>query len=119
MGPYGPLKRSLCEARDQIWTPGNKRPLKLKDSLAELDELLAHQILVHSEWSAAQHGCGLLIFNNGFIAHVIINLITGDLHEILIDKTLEGKLLAEVVSGEFIKDQIASLLKVLCSDESL
>lgn len=36
-GPYGQLKRGLCRSRDQVTTPSNKRPSRLRDNLIELE----------------------------------------------------------------------------------
>lgn len=36
-GPYGNLKKSLCQSRDKVFTPNNKRPSRLKDTLIELE----------------------------------------------------------------------------------
>lgn len=41
------------------------------------------------------------MFSNGFLVHITSDLHTCDVSEIIIDKTLEGKLLADIVSGEF------------------
>lgn len=36
-GPYGQLKRTLCQSRDKITTPSNKRPSRLRDNLLEFE----------------------------------------------------------------------------------
>lgn len=36
-GPYGQLKRTLCQSRDKVSTPSNKRPSRLRDNLVEFE----------------------------------------------------------------------------------
>lgn len=56
---------------------------------------------MHVDWSAgSDQGLGLFAFSNGFLVHMISDLQTCDIVEIVIDRTLEGKLLADVVSGK-------------------
>ena len=50
-------------------------------------------------WSVAEHGSALVVFSNGFIVHITSNLQQSDIIDIVIDKSLEGKLLADIVDG--------------------
>jgi hypothetical protein len=45
-------------------------------------------------------GLGLIVFSNGFIVHLTVDLHQADVIEIVIDKSLEGKLLADIVGGK-------------------
>lgn len=104
-------------------TPSNKRPSRLRDSLTELEvsqvslpdhqninnifslkyqlqDLLAHNVIAHVGWSVTDYGLGLIVFSNGSIVHITVDLHLTDVIDILIDKSLEGKLLADIVGGE-------------------
>ncbi|XP_010765494.1 WD repeat-containing and planar cell polarity effector protein fritz homolog [Notothenia coriiceps] len=43
-------KLHFCEARGYSWTPSNRRPEKLRDSLKEFEELLQTNTCVHTRW---------------------------------------------------------------------
>jgi len=95
--PYGTLKKQFCLSQDKAWTLSNKRPSKLRDNLAELEDILSHQIIVETDWyTTTDHGIGYMIFHNGIIIHLIVLLHSSDIINILIDKTLEGKLLGDI-----------------------
>ncbi|XP_057377420.1 WD repeat-containing and planar cell polarity effector protein fritz-like [Daphnia carinata] len=96
-GPYGQLKRTLCQSRDKITTPSNKRPSRLRDNLLEFEDLLANHMIAHVGWSVTDYGLGLIVFSNGFIVHLTVDLHQTDVIDIIIDKSLEGKLLADIV----------------------
>lgn len=133
-GPYGQLKRTLCQSRDKITTPSNKRPSRLRDNLLEFEvcvcfffcilspvlfiyvfvvvqlhllllfyliqDLLANHMIAHIGWSVIDFGLALIVFSNGFIVHLTVDLHQTDVIEIIIDKSLEGKLLADIVAGK-------------------
>ena len=42
---------------------------------------------------------GFIVFQNGFLIHITMDVHSVDVVDILIDKTLEGKLIADVASG--------------------
>lgn len=61
---------------------------------------MSHQIIVEVEWcTTSDYAIGYMVFQNGIIIHLIVGLHSSDVISILIDKTLEGKLLGDVVSG--------------------
>jgi hypothetical protein len=51
-------------------------------------------------WTVLDFGLGLIVFSNGFIVHLTVDLHQTDVIEIVIDKSLEGKLLADIVAGK-------------------
>lgn len=59
-------------------------------------------MVAHVGWSVADYGLGLIVFNNGFIVHLTVDLHQTDVVDILIDKSLEGKLLSDIVGGKSI-----------------
>lgn len=105
--PYGILKKHFCLSQDKVWTLSNKRPSRLRDNLTELEDILSHQTIVEIEWSTtADHGIGFMVFHNGIIIHITVDLHSSDLINILIDKTLEGKLLGDIASASASLDVI-------------
>ena len=40
-----------------------------------------------------------MVFHSGYIVHLTVDLHSADVIDILIDKSLEGKLVADIVSG--------------------
>ncbi|XP_054264257.1 WD repeat-containing and planar cell polarity effector protein fritz-like [Macrosteles quadrilineatus] len=94
--PFTLGKKTYVEKRGMIWTPQNKRPLKLKDTLKEFEEYLESQRVVYHQW---RNSCTLqLMFNSGLLANLTVSPSTGDLLEIVFDKFLVGKLLSDYVS---------------------
>lgn len=87
-GPYAPLKKSLCRARDQAWAGGGRRTQRLRDSLQELEELLAARTPVLTSWTSADRL--LLVFADGAVARLSVEAATGDLCDVFIDRSLEG-----------------------------
>lgn len=68
-------------------------------NIFKTQDLLAHCVIAHVGWSVADHGLGLIVFSNGYIVHVAVDLHQTDIIDILIDKSLEGKLLADIIDG--------------------
>lgn len=64
-----------------------------------MQEILSHQTVVHVEWSSVNQGNGFIFFSNGCIVHLIVDLHQTDVTEIIIDHSLEGKLLSDICSG--------------------
>ena len=65
---------------------------------------MAHHVIAHVGWSVTDYGLGLIVFSNGFIVHLTVDLHQTDVIDITIDKSLEGKLLADIVDGESFKN---------------
>ncbi|KAG0713907.1 WD repeat-containing and planar cell polarity effector protein fritz [Chionoecetes opilio] len=86
-------KRQYLEARGLMVTPKNSRPIKLRDSLREFEELLAKERVVWEAWKSPN--MYQLIFTSGIITTLTVNAQTGDLTRVAFDKFLVGKLLSE------------------------
>lgn len=112
-------KKSYAEKRDYLWNLPNKRPVKLKEKLKELEvppsticskhewtlmffqEQVQNNRIVYCKWT---DNCVLrIIINTGLIINVCVNIYTGDIQKISFDKFLVGKLLSEYITdGNFI-----------------
>ena len=119
IGPYGNLKRIICETRDKPLIPTNKRQSRLKDALLEFEvtsstviaykltiitidciqDILSHNIVVHVEWTTKEFGSCIVVISNGLIIHLVVDLSNSNLKDVVIDRSLEGKLPAEIVNG--------------------
>ena len=65
-----------------------------------IQEVLSHQTLIHLEWPVSGgQPSSLFVFGNGHIVQLFLDTQTGDPIEIAVDKSLDGKLISEVVSG--------------------
>ncbi|XP_046664309.1 WD repeat-containing and planar cell polarity effector protein fritz isoform X2 [Homalodisca vitripennis] len=94
--PFTLGKKTYVEKRGMTWTPQNKRPTKLKDTLKELEENLETLRVVFHQW---RDSCTLqLMFNSGLLANITVSPSSGDVLEIVFDKFMVGKLLSEYVS---------------------
>lgn len=91
-------KRDYTERRNGLAVLKNSRKAagRLKDNLKKLEDLLRTHKLVHSEW---QDGAQvLLLFDNGIIAHICVDIYTGDILRMVFEKYLVGKLAAELIT---------------------
>ncbi|KAK3863851.1 hypothetical protein Pcinc_030418 [Petrolisthes cinctipes] len=86
-------KRRYLEARGVMVAPKNTRPVKLRDSLKELEELLGRERVVSEGWRCG--GVYQLVFATGVLALLTINTATGDIVRVVFDRFLVGKLLSE------------------------
>ncbi|ALC38177.1 frtz [Drosophila busckii] len=94
-------KREYTERRNGLAVLKNSRKAagRLKDNLKRLEDLLRTHKLVHSEWQDAAQV--LLLFDNGIITHICVDIYTGDMLRMVFDKYLVGKLAAEVITDAF------------------
>ncbi|KAM9316817.1 WD repeat-containing and planar cell polarity effector protein fritz homolog [Gastrophryne carolinensis] len=108
---YGFLeeRQQLSESRGFPWVLTNKRPEKLRDNLAELEELMQSSECVLSKWKN-KYVCQLL-FSSGVL--VSISLHGLQLQKLVIDRTLVGKLISNPISDAVFTDTfiIMSFLK--------
>ncbi|XP_053568039.1 WD repeat-containing and planar cell polarity effector protein fritz homolog [Bombina bombina] len=102
-------KQQFVEARGIPWILKNKRPEKLRDNLAELEELMQSSECVLSKWKN-KYVCQLL-FGSGVI--ISISLSGPQLEKVVIDRTLVGKLISNPISDAVFTDSfiILSFLK--------
>ncbi|XP_023170747.2 WD repeat-containing and planar cell polarity effector protein fritz [Drosophila hydei] len=94
-------KRDYTERRNGLAVLKNSRKAggRLKDNLKKLEDLLRTHKLTHSEWQDAAQV--LLLFDNGIIAHICVDIYTGDILRMVFDKYLVGKLAGELITDAF------------------
>ncbi|XP_077960384.1 LOW QUALITY PROTEIN: WD repeat-containing and planar cell polarity effector protein fritz homolog [Gasterosteus aculeatus] len=98
-------KLRFCEARGHSWTPRNRRPEKLRDSLKELEELLQTNTCVHSRWRN-KHCCQVFL-SSGVL--VTLNLNGPRLEQVYVDRTLVGRLPGTTVADAVLADRLIVL----------
>ncbi|XP_052369704.1 WD repeat-containing and planar cell polarity effector protein fritz homolog isoform X3 [Oncorhynchus keta] len=92
-------------ARGYSWTPRNRRPDKLRDSLEKLEELLQTNSVVHSRWKS-KHCCQLML-SSGVLVTLALN--GPQLDRVCVDRTLVGRLPANTVSDAVLSDRLLLL----------
>ncbi|EDW75937.1 uncharacterized protein Dwil_GK14937 [Drosophila willistoni] len=95
-------KRDYTERRNGLAVLKNssrKSAGRLKDNLKKLEDLLRLHRVIHSEWQDAAQV--LLLFANGIITHICVDIYTGDILRMVFEKYLVGKLAAEVITDAF------------------
>ncbi|XP_015244911.1 PREDICTED: WD repeat-containing and planar cell polarity effector protein fritz homolog [Cyprinodon variegatus] len=98
-------KLHFCEARGYPWTPRNRRPEKLRDSLKELEELLQSNTCVHTRWRNKY--CCQMMLSNAVL--VTVTLKGPQLDQVCIDRTLVGRLPANTVTDAVLNDGLILL----------
>nr|XP_054758060.1 WD repeat-containing and planar cell polarity effector protein fritz homolog [Lytechinus pictus] len=86
---YMDQKQQYFESRDQVWTPKNRRPDKLRDLLKEAEELLASHEIVATLWRSQKNV--QLLLSNCVLLSIQIASHSGDIDRLVIDKSLQGK----------------------------
>lgn len=91
-------KRTYFEQRGLVWTPLNKRPVKLKDKLRELEELLYQNKVVGSSWNENKL---ILLLSRGVLVNITVNTKSSDVESVTFDRTLCSKVQNELIcNGE-------------------
>ncbi|XP_039855988.1 WD repeat-containing and planar cell polarity effector protein fritz homolog isoform X2 [Simochromis diagramma] len=98
-------KLQFCEARGYSWTPRNRRPEKLRDSLKELEELLQTNTCIHTRWRN-KHCCQVML-SSGVL--VTLTVQGPQLEQVCIDRTLVGRLPASTVTHAVLSDRLILL----------
>ncbi|XP_026164349.1 WD repeat-containing and planar cell polarity effector protein fritz homolog isoform X2 [Mastacembelus armatus] len=98
-------KIQFCEARGYSWTPRNRRPQKLRDSLKELEELLQTTTCVHTKWKNKQ--CCQVMLSNGVLVTLTLN--GPQLEQVCVDRMLVGRLPASTVTDAVLSDRLILL----------
>ncbi|XP_023271489.1 WD repeat-containing and planar cell polarity effector protein fritz homolog [Seriola lalandi dorsalis] len=98
-------KLQFSEARGYSWTPRNRRPEKLRDSLKELEELLQTNTCVHTRWRN-KHCCQLML-SSGVL--VTLTLSGPQLEQVCVDRTLVGRLPANTITDAVLSDRLILL----------
>lgn len=96
---YAEAKRDYIERRNGIAVLKNSRKGigRLKDNLKRLEELLrTHHKVVQIYWAEDSHV--VLLFANGIIAHICLDVFNGDISRMVYEKYLVGKLAADTIT---------------------
>ncbi|KAK3608618.1 hypothetical protein CHS0354_042616 [Potamilus streckersoni] len=100
---YHEERQKFAESRDILWTPRNKRPEKLRDTLKEVEELLSQYKVIQCRWRS--RGIYQIVLSNGCVMTFSMTGHSGDVDRILVDKTLVGKLSGDTLSDAYLTDQ--------------
>ncbi|XP_056465066.1 WD repeat-containing and planar cell polarity effector protein fritz homolog isoform X2 [Gadus chalcogrammus] len=98
-------KLKFSEARGYSWTPQNRRPEKLRDSLKGLEELLQTKTCVHTRWKNKQ--CCQLMLSSGVLITLTLN--GPQLERVCIDHALVGRLPGHTVTDAVLTDRLLLL----------
>ncbi|XP_055917753.1 WD repeat-containing and planar cell polarity effector protein fritz isoform X2 [Eupeodes corollae] len=96
-------KREYAENRDCQVVLKNHKTSRLKDNIKKLDEFLHTQKIIHSEWRTGS--VLLMLFANGVICHISVDIYVGDILCLAFDKYLIGKLAADVITDAIFTPQ--------------
>ncbi|XP_072165965.1 WD repeat-containing and planar cell polarity effector protein fritz homolog [Diadema setosum] len=94
---YMDQKQQYLESRDQVWTPKNRRPDKLRDILKEAEELLTQHEVVATLWRSQKHV--QLLLANCVVLSVQIATHSGDIDRLVIDRSLQGKVPGDITTA--------------------
>ncbi|XP_059504284.1 WD repeat-containing and planar cell polarity effector protein fritz homolog isoform X2 [Stegostoma tigrinum] len=97
---YLEAKQHMTEAREYLWTPKNRRPDKLRDTLKEFEELLQCSRCVLSKWK--DKNFGQLFFSSGVL--VSLSLSGPHLEKAMIDRTLVGRFISDTIYDAVLAD---------------
>ncbi|XP_011482487.1 WD repeat-containing and planar cell polarity effector protein fritz homolog isoform X1 [Oryzias latipes] len=98
-------KLQFALARGHPWTPRNRRPEKLHDSLKELEELLQTDTCIHTRWRNKQ-SCQLML-SSGVLVTMTLN--GQQLEQLCVDRTLVSRLPASTVTDALLTDRLILL----------
>ncbi|XP_055837972.1 WD repeat-containing and planar cell polarity effector protein fritz [Episyrphus balteatus] len=96
-------KREYAENRDCQVILKNQKTSRLKDNIKKLDEFFQTQKIIHSEWRTGS--VLLILFANGVICHISVDIYVGDILCLVFDKYLIGKLAADVITDAIFTPQ--------------
>lgn len=96
-------KRQYAESRDCQIVLKNQKTTRLKDNIKKLDEFFQTQKIIHSEWKTGS--VLLILFANGVICHISVDVYVGDILCLVFDKYLIGKLAADVITDAIFTSQ--------------
>ncbi|CAN7939515.1 unnamed protein product, partial [Ixodes hexagonus] len=98
---YLDAKQEYAKARDTMWTPSNRRPERLRDSLKEFEDILGAQKCISLKWITS--GLLQLFFQTGACAFLQVEPENCRLQQVSIDRYLVGKLASEHVSDAMLE----------------
>ncbi|KAK6640204.1 hypothetical protein RUM44_011890 [Polyplax serrata] len=93
--PYLEGKKSYHHQRGTSFILKNKRPLKLKNCLKELEQQLSVNKIVYSDWK--NDSTLTIVLNTGLVIFIGVNINTSDIYKVNFDRFLIGKLHSENV----------------------
>ncbi|XP_054874546.1 WD repeat-containing and planar cell polarity effector protein fritz homolog isoform X2 [Amphiprion ocellaris] len=102
---YYQEKLHFSEARGYSWTPRNRRPEKLRDSLKELEDLLQTNTCIQTRWRNKR--CCQVMLSGGVL--VTLTLDGPQLQQVCVDRTLVGRLPAGTVTDAALSDRLILL----------
>lgn len=104
-------KRDYTERRNGtavLKNSNRKATGRLKDNIKKMEELLRTQRIVFTQWQDAT--VMLLLFSSGLIAHICVDIYTGDILRMVFEKYFVGKLAAEVITdGKRVKEEMKTV----------
>uniref|UniRef100_A0A3B4ZCR6 WD repeat containing planar cell polarity effector n=1 Tax=Stegastes partitus TaxID=144197 RepID=A0A3B4ZCR6_9TELE len=92
-------------ARGYSWTPRNRRPEKLRDSLKELEDLLQTNTCIHTRWRNKR--CCQLMLSSGVLVTLTLN--GPQLEQVCVDRTLVGRLPANTMTDAVLSERLILL----------
>ncbi|XP_008300856.1 WD repeat-containing and planar cell polarity effector protein fritz homolog, partial [Stegastes partitus] len=98
-------KLQFSEARGYSWTPRNRRPEKLRDSLKELEDLLQTNTCIHTRWRNKR--CCQLMLSSGVLVTLTLN--GPQLEQVCVDRTLVGRLPANTMTDAVLSERLILL----------
>ncbi|KAK2560334.1 WD repeat-containing and planar cell polarity effector protein fritz-like protein [Acropora cervicornis] len=98
--PYTEQRRLWGEDRGVSWTPKNRRPEKLRDSIKDLEDMVQNCKVLDIRWKTLRNV--QLLLNNGVLVSVLVSFNSGDIERIWIDKSLTGKIPDLVSQDSFL-----------------
>ncbi|XP_071962276.1 WD repeat-containing and planar cell polarity effector protein fritz homolog [Antedon mediterranea] len=99
---YSEQKIQYTESRGLIWTPKNRRPEKLRETIKDAEDFLSNNECITTRWRSRRQLQVLL--KNCVLITFQVSSHSGDVERILVDKTLQGKLCSDTISHAYITD---------------
>ncbi|XP_060067112.1 WD repeat-containing and planar cell polarity effector protein fritz homolog [Ylistrum balloti] len=96
-------RQHYAEGQDIAWTPKNKRPEKLRDTLKELEDLLSHHRLVHVRWRSRR--ILQVVLSNLVSVTYVLSGHSGDLDKVFLDKSMMTKVNTDAASDAYLCEQ--------------
>lgn len=96
--PYLEERQLFADSQDITWTPRNKRPDRLRDTLKDVEALLTQYKCVKTNWRS-RTVLQTVLSNGCLISYQLKS--NADIEKLIIDKSLIGKL-----SSQFISDAV-------------
>lgn len=99
---YNDEKVQYTEGRDVTWRPRNKRPVRLREALQEVEELMGSKACVGLCWLSRR--LLQVYLSNGTVVTCNVSTFTGDVDCLHIDKSIVNKLSVENASAVILSN---------------